>query len=130
MTPFGGPRYDYRFPLRINSAQNQAERAGYPEHVAQMIRQFLLTAPGERVCLPHFGAGLRRMIFAPKTAGLASASELLIRQGLDAYLGTHISVSQVEIRTASALGEGVVEIHVSYRLKETQTDEHLILQGP
>ena len=38
-----GPlRYDYRFPLRINSSQRQAERSGYADHVAQMIREFLI----------------------------------------------------------------------------------------
>ena len=130
MTAIGPIRYDYRFPLRLNSAQNQAERANYPNHVAQMIRQFLLTAPGERVCLPDFGAGLRRMIFAPKTAGLASTTELLIRQGLEKYLSQHITVTTVEVRTSSTYGDGAVEIFIGYRLNETQTSESLILQGP
>ena len=32
-------------------------QASYPDHVDQMIRQVLLNDPGERVCLPEFGAG-------------------------------------------------------------------------
>jgi len=126
-----GPlRYDYRFPLRINSAQRQAERSGYADHVAQMIREFLMTNPGERVNLPDFGGGLRRLIFAPKTTGLTSATEMLIRQGLQAYLSQHITVSKVSVTDAPLYGDGAIEILIQYQLIETQTSEFLTLQLP
>jgi phage baseplate assembly protein W len=125
-----GPlRHDYRFPLRINGAQRQAERVSYPDHVAQMIRQFLLTAPGERVCLPDYGGGLRRLIFAPQTSGLASTTELLIRQGLEKYLGQHITVNTVKVSQAAEIGDGAVEVLIEYQLIETQTAESLLLKA-
>jgi len=126
-----GPlRYDYRFPLRINSGQRQAERSGYADHVAQMIREFLLTNPGERVNLPDFGGGLRRLIFAPKTTGLNSTTEMIIRQGLDKYLGQHIVVSKVSVTDGPLYGDGAIEISIQYQLIETLTSDTLILQLP
>ena len=49
-------RRDFAYPFRIDAASGQAAQAAYQDHVDQMIRQILLTDPGERVCLPDFGA--------------------------------------------------------------------------
>ena len=68
------PPHDYAFPLRIDAALGRPSCAGYAAHVAQMIRQVLLTSPGERVCLPEFGCGLRRLVFAPQHDGLAATA--------------------------------------------------------
>ena len=128
MIPFGPVRHDYSFPLRINAAQRQAQQTAYPAHVAQMIRQFLLTSPGERIDLPDFGGGLRRMIFAPITSELASASELLIRRGLNKYLGQHMELLKVTVRNATEIDPGAIEVFIEYRLKETQENASLTLQ--
>jgi uncharacterized protein len=128
MKTLGPVRYDYSFPLCINSTSRQVERPDYPEHVAQMIRQFLLTTPGERICLPDFGGGLRRILFSPKTSALQSTTELLIRQGLDKYLGQHIDVVKVTVSEPAELGEGAFQVLVEYTLLETQTSETVILQ--
>jgi Bacteriophage baseplate protein W len=93
-----------------------------------MIRQFLLTSPGERINLPDFGGGLRRMIFATLTSELTSTSELLIRRGLDKYLGRHIELRKVSVRNATELDPVAVEVLVEYRLKETQENASVILQ--
>ena len=45
-------RQDYAFPFRIDPASQQTAQAGYPAHVDQMVRQLLLTTPGERVRPP------------------------------------------------------------------------------
>lgn len=127
MNPLGPVRYDYQFPLRIDDRRRQAGRASYPEHVAQMIRQLLLTTPGERVNLPDFGGGLRRLVFAPLATELNATSELLIRQSLEKYLGQHIEVVAVAVRSV-ADGDGVLEVSLEYRLRETQASQALTLR--
>ena len=62
------------FPFRIDAGFGQAAQAAYAAHVDQMIRQVLLTAPGERVDLPEFGCGLRRLLFAPHVRRAACAT--------------------------------------------------------
>ena len=128
MNPPGPTRHDYQFPLRISGDQRQAQHASYPDHVAQMIRQYLLTTPGERVCLPDFGGGLRRLIFAPLTSELSTTTELLLRQGLDKYLGQHIRVVKVKLGKLDEVEEGRVEILIEYQLLETQENDSLRLQ--
>jgi phage baseplate assembly protein W len=43
-----------------------------------MIRQVLLTSPGERIDLPEFGCGLRQLIFAPHSSALDSTTNLIV----------------------------------------------------
>lgn len=127
-----GPlRFDYRFPLRINGAFRQAEHASYEEHVAQMVRQALLTSPGDRVCLPDFGCGLRQLIFAPRTTGdkgLNATTEMLVRRTLEKFLSGHIRVRGVKVRDAFEVSDGAIEITVEYTLIETQTDDTISLE--
>jgi phage baseplate assembly protein W len=117
-------RNDFAFPFHIDAASGQAAQASYQDHVDQMIRQVLLTDPGERVCLPTFGAGLRRLIFAPLTAQLQASAQMTVSQALSTWLGNQITVKQVMVDTAASdpdLDPGTIMITVSYVLIETQS---------
>jgi len=117
-------RSDFAFPFRIDAASGQAARASYQDHVDQMIRQILLTDPGERVCLPDFGAGIRRLLFAPITAQLQATATMMITSALNTWLANQITVSSVTVQTpASTPGvpEGTILINIAYVLTETQS---------
>ena len=111
------PRHDYAFPFRIDPSSRQAAQTGYASHVDQMIRQILLTAPGERVDLPEFGCGLRRLLFAPHTTALDSTTEILVRQSLDRWLGGVIEVRRVHVFTEDETGDAArLELEIDYVL--------------
>ncbi len=116
-------RRDLAFPLRIVGGQGAT--APYSAHVAQLVRQVLLTEPGERVCLPTFGAGLRRLLFAPIGAGLDSTTELAVRNALDTWLGDQIVVKAV---TVTLPEEGKIAIEVRYELIETREEQAQIVE--
>ena len=90
-------RHDYAFPFRIDPSSGQAAQTAYPEHVDQLIRQILLTAPGERVDLPDFGCGLRALVFMPNSDALAVATQMLTKGSLQRWLEDEIRVDQVEV---------------------------------
>jgi phage baseplate assembly protein W len=114
-------RHDYAFPFRIDGSSRQAQQSPYAEHVRQMIRQALLTAPGERADLPEFGCGLRQLIFAPHTEALDASTKILVLQALNRWLGSQIKVRQVTVGPGADESELYVEIE--YVLIETQTTE-------
>jgi uncharacterized protein len=121
-------RQDYAFPFRIDRASQQAAQAGYPAHVSQMVRQLLLTTPGERVNLPQFGCGLRSLVFAPGTDALAAAVKLRIIQGLNQWLAGVVNVVEVVVGgtpMGAAPGPGTLEVTVTYTLVETQTNQRV-----
>jgi uncharacterized protein len=117
-------RHDIAFPFRIDAGSGQAAQAAYADHVDQMIRQVLLTDPGERVCLPEFGAGLRRLIFAPISAGLQASLQMTVSESLRRWLGDQITVLAVTVQTAaddSTLADSEILIFVEYELIETRS---------
>ena len=117
-------RDDFAFPFRVDSGSGQAAEASYQDHVDQMIRQILLTDPGERVCLPTFGAGLRRLLFAPVNAQLQATLTLVVTQALDTWLANQITVQKVAVATAAStpgVPDSVIVITISYVLIETQS---------
>src|SRR5271157_618763 len=124
-------RTDFAFPFLIDAASGQAAQASYQDHVDQMIRQILLTDPGERVCMPTFGAGLRRLLFAPLNSSLAATTKLVVTQALNQWLGNQIKVQNVTVQTQAGstggptpgppLPDGAIAIQVTYVLIETQT---------
>jgi len=123
------PRHDYAYPLRVNAAAGQIERAPYPAHVDQLIRQLLLTSPGERVCLPEFGCGLRRLVFAPQSSALTATVRIQVQQAIARWLGDQVSLVDVNVLSgadpANGLDEGVLLINVSYTLVDAQTQSSL-----
>ena len=124
-------RSDFAFPFAIDAASGQAARASYQDHVEQMIRQVLLTDPGERVCLPTFGAGLRRLLFSPLTAQLQASTQMIVTQSLNAWLGDQITVQSVTVDTpvsSPGLPEGTILITIGYVLIETQSIQQTQVQ--
>jgi len=117
-------RNDFALPFAIDAGSGQAARSSYQDHVEQMIRQVLLTDPGERVCLPTFGAGLRRLIFAPISAQLGATTQMIVTQALTTWLGNQISVQKVTVETSAddlEAATGFVMVTVDYTLLETQS---------
>src|SRR5256885_6469762 len=90
-------RHDYAFPFRVDPASHQAAQAGYENHVEQMIRQVLLTSPGERADLPEFGCGLRQLIFAPHSTALDTTTQLIVQNALNRWLNGQIEVKEVKV---------------------------------
>lgn len=127
-------RRDLLYPFAIDAASGQAAQTDYASHVEQMIQQVLLTDPGERVCLPTFGAGLRRLLFAPMNASLGSSTKLIVTQSLNQWLGDQITVQDVTVATSTStiasrsspaasgppLPDTAIAIHITYVLIETQ----------
>ena len=114
-------RHDYAFPFRIDPASRQGAQAAYERHVDQMIRQTLLTSPGERVNLPEFGCGLRQLLFAPNSDALAATTQILVLQALRRWLAGHIEVRAVEVVPPSeSADEAQLLIRINYVLLETQ----------
>src|SRR5262247_226780 len=123
-------RQDYQFPFRIDiSSQQGAQTNGYEAHVEQMIRQVLLTSPGERVNLPEFGCGLRRLVFAPNSDALAATTQLLVLQALDRWLAGQVAVNKVEVVPPSeAPDPAQLLVRIEYTVIDTRTRQSTEVQ--
>ena len=73
----------------------------------------LLTAQGERINRPTFGAGLRHLVFAPHSPATASLAQTTVYQALTTWLGTLISVDDVRGDADRARRLDIVVIYLS-----------------
>ena len=107
-----------RFPFAIDrNAGRAVEERDYEAYVRQLIRQVLLTARGERVCRPDFGAGVRQLVFAPNGASAASLAQTLIFEALTRWLDRVIKVEEVAVNAV----ESTMAITIRYRILQTGT---------
>lgn len=119
------PTRAFKYPLALDSGRAQfAVETDHAAHVDQMIRQVLLTAPGERIDRPDFGAGLRALVFAPNGDAAAAILETTVRQSLEKWLGDVITVDEV---TAEAREETLV-VDLTYTLVARQERRFLNLE--
>ncbi len=120
-------RRDYAFPFRLDIQSRQASQASaYETHVEDMIRQVLLTSPGERIDLPTFGCGLRRLLFAPNSSALGATTQVMIQQALNQWLSNQINVTKVTVTTpANTPDESQLLVLIQYTLIETQSTQGL-----
>ena len=119
------PITSVRFPFAINEKLGRlAQENNYEEYIKQLIRQVLFTAQGERINRPDFGAGVKRLVFAPNSPATASLAQTLIFQALTRWLGTLLRTESVE---AEAEGERL-NITIGYTILARQERRLLNLE--
>jgi phage baseplate assembly protein W len=116
-------RHDYAYPFRIDFLSGQAAQSAYGTHVDQMIRQILLTSPGERIDLPEFGCGLRQLLFAPDSDALQATTQLLVLRSLHDWLSDQITVTKVSVAPGPGGDYSEILVQIQYVLIETQTQQ-------
>lgn len=106
------------FPYRFDARGRTAEVGPYEQHVANMVEQVLLTAPGERVNRPEFGAGLLELVFEPGGDILGEATAFLTRAALQRWLSDILRIEALSVR-ADAAGEGSLVVDLTYEVLAT-----------
>ena len=71
-------------PFRLNKTLKDV--------VKQNLKNLVLTSPGERVMIPDFGAGVRRLLFEPATAETYSA----LRQRISTQISKFMPFVEIE----------------------------------
>jgi phage baseplate assembly protein W len=101
------------FPFRIGPDGRTAAPASDAEHVRDELLQLLLTSPGERLFLPEFGGGLRRLVFEPASDTLRNVVKARITQALSRWLGQRLTVEMLDVTWDSSAA--TLEVIVQYR---------------
>ena len=89
------------------------------DHIRDLIHQVLLTAPGERVMRPDFGAGLLTLVFEPNSATIAATTQFLVQSGLQQHLSNLIAVDSVTVENI----DSTLEVTVRYTVLADNTTQ-------
>ena len=112
------------FPFRIGDDGRTATPASLDDHVRGEIIQLLLTNPGERLFLPAFGAGLRRLVFERNDDATAGMAKAVLTRNLSRWLGQRVDVQMLDV-TAQ---ESTLSVDLSYRVIATGETRQLRFQ--
>jgi phage baseplate assembly protein W len=111
-----------RFPLKVDESLGRLELEGdYVKYVEQLMRQVLLTNPGERVHRPDFGCGIRQMVFSPNSEVAATLTQVLVSRALQKWMGDVIEVDKIQVEAA----EESLIVRIAYRITPQTVQRYL-----
>ena len=121
MNPNGGRHLS--FPFRIGADGRARQISTLEEHVRDEIIQLLLTNPAERLFLPEFGGGVRRLVFeAADEATTGAMAKALITQNIRRWLGHRVTLESLEVTVENE----TIEVDINYRI--AGTDDKRVLK--
>lgn len=122
------------FPFRVGRDGRLATVASLEDHIRDEIIQLVLTSPGERVFLPDFGGGARRLVFAPlggrqpNEQGVQGSGETteamakaMLSQSLSRYMGHRVVVEELDVTAV----ESTLIVDLRYRIVGTEDSRRL-----
>jgi uncharacterized protein len=97
--------------------------AAYLADIEQAIRIILMTAPGERVMRPDFGAGLKTLLFAPMNTTTAALAQYNVQKALIEW---EPRIDQVTVTVTPQPATGCLSIDIRYRVRLTNVFYNLV----
>jgi phage baseplate assembly protein W len=101
------------FPFRIGGDGRTVPPSSDAEHVRDELLQLLLTSPGERLFLPEFGGGVRKLVFEPASEALRGVVKARITNALSRWLGQRLTVELLDVTWDDAAA--LMEVTLKYR---------------
>lgn len=115
----------FQFPLAIDDGMGRLRtEPSHDAYIAQLIRQVVLTNPGERVHRPDFGGGLQSQVFALNSFAGAALAEVMVYQAIDRWLGSLISIEKIEATARDA----TLNVEIRYVIRQTRNRRILNLE--
>jgi uncharacterized protein len=116
----------FRYPFQISAASGRAAvERDYEAYVKGLIRQLLLTRPGERINRPRMGGGVRALVFAPLSDANAAIAQTTIYSALTEWLDAFIRTEDVRVEVQPP---STFVITVVYLLRATNERRFLNLE--
>lgn len=101
------------FPFHIGGDGRTATPKDDGAHVRDELLQLLLTSPAERLFLPEFGGGIRKLVFEPASEALRGVVKARITNGLSRWLGHRLTIEMIDVVWDDAAA--TLEVSVTYR---------------
>jgi phage baseplate assembly protein W len=101
----------FAYPFAIDRGFGALMQQGdYDAYIRALVLQVIMTAQGERINRPTFGASIRRLVFAPIGAGAQNFIKAMVLEALDTWLARYVRISDVSVR----IDEPAINVDVSY----------------
>jgi hypothetical protein len=112
------------FPFRIAANGRAASADTLERQALEELVQLILTNQGERLFLPDFGGGARRLLFAGINETTATMSRTMITQAVQEWLADRVTLNQLNV----TVNDTTIEIDVMYQVAGTDQIRQAIFQ--
>ncbi len=114
----------WAFPPSFSRHDASVAMCAADADIRQSLGIILSTNLGERVMLATFGCDLWSQVFTSLTVTAANELGLMVRNAIMQW-EPRVTVEQVDV-TASANGPGWIDIHIDYRVRQTNSRSNLV----
>ncbi len=113
------------YPLAIDRGLGAfAEEGDYGNYLRGLILQVLMTAQGERINRPDFGASIRRLVFAPLGMGVESFVQTLVLNAVNQWLARYVRLEQVKVTVLDT----TIQIDIDYTVLAIGETQYLTME--
>jgi uncharacterized protein len=112
------------FPFRVAADGRAASADTLQQQVLEELVQLILTNQGERLFLPTFGGGARRLLFAGINDTTATLSRTMITQAVQEWLANRVILNQLNV----TINDTTIEIDITYQVAGTNQIRQAIFQ--
>jgi uncharacterized protein len=104
------------FPFRIGNNGRAAQVTTLEEHVRDELVQLLLTNPAERLFLPEFGGGVRRLVFENIDETTGSMFKALLTRSISRWIGNRVTLEDLTV----LIENETIAVDLRYRIAGTE----------
>lgn len=112
-----GPGRHLAFPFRVAGNGRAASADTLDEQVREELMQLVLTNPGERLFLPEFGGGARRLLFEGLDENTVALARATLTQAIQQWLTGRVDLQALDV----SYHDSTIEIDITYRVPGSDT---------
>ncbi len=112
------------FPFRIGNDGRAIQVATLEDHVRDELVQLILTNPAERLFLPEFGGGVRRLVFENIDDTTGAMVKAVLTRSISRWLGHRVTLENLDV----VIENETIAIDLKYRIAGTEDTRVLKFQ--
>lgn len=112
------------FPFAVGRHGRSQTADVLADQVLQELTQLVLTDPGERLFLPEFGGGARRLLFEGIDESTASIAQATLTQAIQNWMGGRAILQNVQVTTTGS----AINIAITYQVAGTTGSVQAVFQ--
>jgi len=112
------------FPFRIGNNGRAVQVATLEDHVRDELVQLILTNPAERLFLPAFGGGVRRLVFENVDDTTGAMVKAMLTRSISQWIGNRVALEELTV----VIENETIAVDLRYRIAGTEDSRVLTFQ--
>lgn len=112
------------FPFRIGHNGRAVQVDTLEDHVRDELVQLILTNPAERLFLPEFGGGVRRLVFENIDDTTGAMAKALLTRSISRWIGSRVTLEELNVLVENE----TIAVELRYRIAGTEDTRVLKFQ--